>query len=140
MGRHVGGIIVRPAEHGKGLNAAGPRIEAQNAKPSQKRLARHPYPKRDRSRNQKVRIIRDDGGPSFTVSGQTAKAITALVLAGRQGVTALEVSTWAYRFAAYCHELRKRGLEIETLREPHEGGWHGRHVLHTLVRLEPVPD
>jgi hypothetical protein len=88
--------------------------------------------------NDKVRIIRDDGGPTFTVSGQNAKAIRALVLAGEQGVTALEVATWAYRFAAYCHELRKQGLDIETLREAHNGGWHGRHALRTLVRLEPV--
>jgi hypothetical protein len=83
---------------------------------------------------------RADGGPSFTVTGQTATASVALHAAASAGVTALEVSTWAYRFAAYCHELRKKGLEIETVREPHEGGWHGRHVLHTLVRLEPVPD
>jgi hypothetical protein len=86
----------------------------------------------------RLRVIHDDGAPSFIASGQTAKAIRALVLAGKQGVTAQEVAGWAYRFAAYCHELRKLGLDIETVREPHEGGWHGRHVLHTLVRLEPV--
>jgi adenine deaminase len=83
-------------------------------------------------------VICDDGSPSFIASGQTAKAIRALVLAGKQGVSALEVATWAYRFAAYCHELRKLGLDIETIREAHDGGWHGRHVLHTAVRLEPV--
>jgi adenine deaminase len=86
----------------------------------------------------RLRIVRDDGGLSFIASGQTAKAIRALVSAGAQGVTALEVATWAYRFAAYCHCLRKQGLDIETLREDHDGGWHGRHVLHTAVRLEPV--
>jgi hypothetical protein len=86
----------------------------------------------------RLRIVLDDGALSFTVSGQTAKAMRALVLAGKQGVTALEVATWAYRFAAYCHCLRKHGLDIETVREAHEGGWHGRHVLHTAVRLEPV--
>jgi hypothetical protein len=86
----------------------------------------------------RLRVILDDGSPSFIASGQTAKAIRALVLAGKQGVTALEVATWAYRFAAYCHCLRKHGLDIETLREDHDGGWHGRHVLHSLVRLEPV--
>lgn len=89
---------------------------------------------------EKLRIVRDDGGPSFIVTGQTAKAARALVLAYQRGVTALEVSSWAYRFAAYCHELRKKGLEIETLKEPHDGGWHGRHVLHTPIRLEPVHD
>jgi hypothetical protein len=86
----------------------------------------------------RLRIVRDDGGPSFIASGQTAKAIRALVLAGKQGVTALEVATWAFRLAAYCHCMRKHGLDIETIRETHEGGWHGRHVLHTAVRLEPV--
>jgi adenine deaminase len=86
----------------------------------------------------RLRIIRDDGGPSIVAQGQTAKAIRALVLAGAHGVTAQEVATWAYRFAAYCHVLRKKGLDIETLREEHSGGWHGRHVLHTGVRLEPI--
>jgi hypothetical protein len=86
----------------------------------------------------KLEVIRDDGGAALIVQGQTAKAIRALVLAGAQGVTAQEVAGWAYRFAAYCHEFRKLGLDIETLREDHDGGWHGRHVLHTAVRLEPV--
>jgi hypothetical protein len=81
---------------------------------------------------------RTDGGPSFAVTGQTAKALMALHRAGAAGVTALEVSTWAYRFAAYCFDLRKHGLDIETVRESHEGGWHGRHVLHTPVRLVVV--
>jgi hypothetical protein len=121
-----------------GLNAAGTRKEALTASPSQKRLARRHYPQARQIGKEKIRIIRDDGAPPFTVSGQTAKAIRALVLAGEQGVTAQEVAGWAYRFAAYCHELRKLGLDIETLREDHEGGWHGRHVLHSLVRLEPV--
>ena len=75
-------------------------------------------------------------GLAFTVKGQTAKALRALVEAGVTGVTALEVTTWALRLAAYVHDLRKRhGLTIETLREGHEGGWHGRYVLRAAVRL-----
>ena len=75
-------------------------------------------------------------GLAFTVKGQTAKALRALVEAGVAGVTALEVATWALRLAAYVHDLRKRhGLAIETLREGHEGGWHGRYVLRAAVRL-----
>jgi hypothetical protein len=85
-----------------------------------------------------VTCHRTDGGPSFTVTGQTAKALMALHRAGAAGVTALEVSTWAYRFAAYCYDLRKHGLDIETVREAHDGGWHGRHVLHTPVTLVTV--
>ncbi len=73
----------------------------------------------------------------ITVKGQTAKALLALVEAGPRGVTAFEAATWAYRFAAYCHELRhKCGLTIRTERESHPGGWHGRHVLETEVRIE----
>ena len=78
-------------------------------------------------------------GP-FAVTGQVAKALVALVKAGARGVTALEVSSWAYRLGAYVHTLRHEcGLAIETIREPHENGWHGRYVLHSAVTLEPVP-
>ncbi len=74
---------------------------------------------------------------NITVKGQTAKALLALVEAGPRGVTALEASTWAYRLAAYCHDLRrKQGLSIRTDKESHPGGWHGRHVLESDVRIE----
>lgn len=73
---------------------------------------------------------------AFTVTGQVAKALAALVAAGNRGVTALEVATWAYRLGAYVHTLRhQHGLAIETRREPHEGGWHGRYVLRSPVTL-----
>ncbi len=78
---------------------------------------------------------------AFAVTGQTAKALTALMGADKRGITALEVNSWAYRLGAHVHELRHRhGLAIETLREPHEGGWHGRYVLRSPVStLEPTP-
>jgi hypothetical protein len=70
------------------------------------------------------------------VCGQTAKALHALVQAGAAGCTALDVAGWAYRFAAYCYELRREhGLHIRTDREQHPGGWHGRHVLETRVEI-----
>ena len=77
-------------------------------------------------------------GPSgaFTVSGQVAKALAALMSAGTAGVTALEVNSWAYRLGAYVHTLRHDyGLAIETQREAHEGGWHGRYVLRSPVSI-----
>jgi hypothetical protein len=71
------------------------------------------------------------------VRGQTAKTLRELVKAGPKGVTALGCDTWAFRLAAYCHTLRhEHGLAIETLREEHPGGWHGRHVLRTPVAIE----
>jgi hypothetical protein len=78
-------------------------------------------------------------GRRFEVRGQTARCLVALVGAGDRGVTALEVSTWALRFAAYTYDLRtKHGLNIQTLREEHPGGWHGRHALRTQVRIVSV--
>ncbi len=71
-----------------------------------------------------------DGQRQFTVAGQKARALLALVEAGPNGRTALEVSSWGLRFAAYCFFLRRdHDLQIITEREDHPGGWHGRHVL-----------
>jgi hypothetical protein len=75
----------------------------------------------------------------FIVRGQTAKALLALVKAGRDGRTAQEVAAWAYRFAAYCFTLiHTHGLAIRCDRESHRGGWHGRHVLETPVRIVAI--
>ena len=67
---------------------------------------------------------------------QPRRALAALIKAGSKGVTALEISSWAYRLGAYVHTLRHDyGLTIETLRETHDGGWHGRYVLHTPCQI-----
>ncbi len=72
----------------------------------------------------------------FTVKGQTAKSLMALVEAGDKGRTAQETASWALRFAAYCHNLiHNHGLSIRMDREKHDGGWHGRHVLETPVEI-----
>lgn len=86
-----------------------------------------------------VKAIGPDGKP-FTVTGQNAKALLALVKAGAAGVTALDVAAWAFRLAAHCHVLRHRHrLSIFTLWEDHEGGRHARYVLASAVTiLQPV--
>jgi hypothetical protein len=108
------------------------------------------YPERSGAANAKAagqpRKRRERGEPAiafkgplgrFVVTGQTARALVALVKAGKAGVTALEVNSWAYRLGAYVHRLRhENGLAIETVREPHDGGWHGRYVLRCPVVLE----
>ncbi len=85
-------------------------------------------------------VINADGSKrTGVVRGQTARTLQALVQAGPVGCTAHEVSSWALRFAAYAHDLRhKHDLAIETLREEHPGGWHGRHRLLTPVTIEEV--
>ena len=82
----------------------------------------------------------DAGTPrEFEIKGQTARALLALVEAGARGVTALECSAWAYRLAAYCHDLRRHhGLAVRCDREEHPGGWHGRHVLESAVEVISV--
>ena len=74
-------------------------------------------------------------GSCFEVTGQTAKALVALAAAGEHGCTALEVSTWALRFAHYVLCLRRLGLQIDMQREPHAGGWHGRYRLRSGVQI-----
>ena len=77
----------------------------------------------------------------ITVTGQNARSLLALVAAGPKGCTALEVSTWALRFAAYTHLLIHRfGLNIQTKWEDHPGGRHGRHVLLDRVTIVSVTD
>lgn len=86
-----------------------------------------------------ARIYGDSQDRVVEVRGQTARALLALVAAGRRGVTALECSTWAHRLAAYCYDLRRdHGLAIRCDREEHPGGWHGRHVLETAVEIVTV--
>lgn len=71
----------------------------------------------------------------FAASGQTARTLLALCEAVARGVTALDVSSWAYRMSAYVHTLRKQGLAIATTWEPHPGGRHARYVLQSPVTL-----
>ena len=76
---------------------------------------------------------------TFETRGQTAKALLALVTAGDKGVTASEVATWAYRLAAYRHDLKRiHGLDIITRHEEHPGGWHGRYILLTPVQIVSI--
>lgn len=72
----------------------------------------------------------------FELTGRLAQTVWYLIEAGTEGVTALEMSSWALRLGAYVHVLRHEyGLDITTAREEHEGGWHGRYVLHTPVEI-----
>jgi hypothetical protein len=88
--------------------------------------------------------VTEADGMSRTLAfeGQEARTLRALVEAGERGVTSLEISTWALRTSHYIFKLRRAGLTIETIREPHDGpvpGKHGRYVLRSRVCiLEPL--
>ncbi len=78
---------------------------------------------------------------SFVTKGRKAQTLLCLVEVGQRGLTSEEIASWAYRLAAYISELRNRfGLDIETTREPHEGGEHGRYTLHSLVEIISVTE
>jgi hypothetical protein len=75
----------------------------------------------------------------YLVSGRTAQTLYALVQAGKQGITALEVNSWAYRLASYIYDLRHDyGLDITTAAEPHHGGTHARYHLITPVEINEL--
>lgn len=77
-------------------------------------------------------------GNVVVIKGREAETILALVEAGSRGVTSLDVSRagWAYRLAAYVHRLKTDyGISIETRRERHDGGSHGRYFLRSAVEI-----
>jgi len=94
------------------------------------------YPENGGKSKQIALTVETPSGRIAINARQPKRALTALIRAGSKGVTALELSSWAYRLGAYVHTLRHDyGLTIETLREPHDGGWHGRYVLHTPCQI-----
>ena len=94
-----------------------------------------PVTGRRKPKRLRVMFRRLADGRVFEVGGQTAKALIALDAARERGCTSLDVSDWAYRFAAYVLCLRRLGLDIDLERENHPGGWHGRYRLRTVVQI-----
>lgn len=81
--------------------------------------------------------IQPNDGQAITLhlSGRMRWALSRLAAAGASGCTPLFQP--APRWSGYIHELRKLGVEVETLTERHEGdfpGHHGRYVLRCQVR------
>jgi hypothetical protein len=76
----------------------------------------------------------------FILKGQHARTLAALINKHENGITALELSSWAFRLAAYIFTLRtKYKLNIVTKTEPHvnsagEYGSHARYFLISKVR------
>jgi hypothetical protein len=88
--------------------------------------------------SKKVAVIFKKQGEETTrfAKRRVAQTLLWLVHKGAGGVTALEVSSWALRLGAYIFTLRHSyGLNIATIREPHDGGSHGRYVLQDSVEI-----
>ena len=77
----------------------------------------------------------------FLIAHSQATAAT-LVEKGQAGVVAYDFRGGPpFRLPAYTWSLgRNFGLVIETRREAHDGGWHGRFVLHTQIEVIAIHD
>lgn len=86
--------------------------------------------------NRKLKVRFHTSTDSHIVTGRQAQTILWLATKGKKGVSALEMSSWALRLAAYVHILKsKHDLQIVTQREKHDGGTHARYVLLTPVEI-----
>lgn len=80
-------------------------------------------------------------GPLQHVKGRDAWALLALCSKGEVGVTPITYP--GPRWSAYVFNLRKLGLEIDTMHEPHTGsfpGTHARYVLRSQVQVLSGPE
>ena len=71
---------------------------------------------------------------AIQVKGRNRWALECLMAAGVQGCTPID--TPGPRWSSYVYDLRQMGVQIETIREPHDGpfeGVHARYVLHSVV-------
>jgi hypothetical protein len=82
-----------------------------------------------------ARILPD--GRTFTATGQEGRSLLLLQRKALNGIVVFDfVGGTAFRLAAYvCSIKQKHGLNIETKRELHDGGWHARYVLHTPIEI-----
>jgi hypothetical protein len=81
-------------------------------------------------------VQRADTGETLRLKGREAWTLAHLIGAGETGIIPLDRP--APRWSAYVHTLRKRGLDISTVDEPHAGpysGTHGRYVLRTPLEV-----
>lgn len=82
----------------------------------------------------KVQILPD--GAVITTTGREAWALRSMINAGSRGVTPIDHP--GPRWSSYVFDLKKMGLDIETLHEKHGGdfpGHHARYVLRTPVQI-----
>jgi hypothetical protein len=105
-------------------------------------LMRLPRPGAHMSKRFKVTTRKMPDGSPFITSGQEAKTHLLLQEKGALGVVAYDFRGGPpFRLPAYTWSLmRNHGLTIETRREKHECGWHGRFVLHTPIEILVVDD
>ena len=77
----------------------------------------------------------DGSAQTLRLKGREEWALERLLEAGAAGCTPID--TPGPRWSDYVFKLRRRGLAIETVHEPHHGpfaGHHARYILRSRVR------
>ena len=114
-----------------GLNKENP---GASSRPGQSNVGKQNISHAD-EKGQLYLVYPDDGDLcEIRVSGRFDWALDELIKAGPIGIVLMENP--APRWSAYVHGLWSLGVEIDTVMEPHEGlfpGKHGRYVLQSLV-------
>lgn len=90
-------------------------------------------------RNVTMLVVRTEHAQIIKVKGREAWALHALLQAGTAGLAPIDRP--APRWSCYVHRLRRRGLDIQTIRERHRGpysGAHGRYRLSEAVEVIEV--
>jgi hypothetical protein len=88
-----------------------------------------------------IRIGESEPAPEHRLFGRVAWTLVQLQQAGDRGVSPIEAP--ALRWSDYVFKLRKLGIIIETIEEPHGGifsGHHVRYVLRTPIKILELSD
>ncbi|WP_075220822.1 winged helix domain-containing protein [Acuticoccus yangtzensis] len=87
-----------------------------------------------------IRFCIGEGAETITAEGRVAWALLQLIVADERGCTPIDNP--APRWSAYVFKLRRLGVSVETIHEPHGGpfsGTHARYVLRSTINvLEPA--
>jgi len=64
------------------------------------------------------------------LAGREERALSHLISAGDHGCT--PITTPGPRWSDYVFKLRRRGIDVETITEPHSGPYAGHHARYVL--------
>ena len=82
--------------------------------------------------------VGDGSSQSLELAGREEWALSHLIAAGDHGCT--PITTPGPRWAHYVWLLRGRGIDVETLHEPHGGPFPGTHARYRLrSKIERLP-
>jgi hypothetical protein len=76
------------------------------------------------------------GGRELTFEGREADTLKRLIARGEAGLTSIE--NHGPRISHYVMKIRRAGIAVEMIREPHDGGFpgkHGRYFLRSPLRV-----